>query len=147
MTTLADVARLLAIDHGLCVVSTTRSDGTVQSSLVNAGVLPHPTSGAQTLGFVARGRARKLVNLRARPQLTAVARSGWEWAAVEGNAELIGPDDRAAGIDDEGIRLLLRAIFSAAGGTHDDWEEFDRVMAEERRTAVLIAPRRVYSNG
>ena len=90
---------------------------------------------------------RKLVNLRARPQLTAVARSGWEWAAVEGNAELIGPDDRAAGIDDEGVRLLLRAIFTAAGGTHDDWDAFDRVMADERRTAVLVAPRRIYSNG
>ncbi len=147
MTTLADVDRLLALDHGLCVVSTARGDGTVQSSLVNAGVLPHPTSGTETLGFVARGRARKLVNLRARPQLTAVARSGWEWAAVEGNAELIGPDDRAAGIDDDGLRLLLRAIFTAAGGTHDDWDEFDRVMADEHRTAVLVAPRRIYSNG
>jgi PPOX class probable F420-dependent enzyme len=147
MTTLADVARLLALDHGLCVVSTTRGDGTVQSSLVNAGVLPHPTSGTDVLGFVAQGRARKLVNLRARSPLTAVARSGWEWAAVEGTAQLIGPDDPEAGVDAEGIRLLLRAVFSAAGGTHDDWDEFDRVMADERRTAVLVTPRRVYSNG
>ncbi len=34
----------------------------------------------------------------------------------------------------------------AAGGTHDDWDTYDRVMAEERRTAVLITPDRVYSN-
>ena len=147
MTALADVARLLAVDHGLCVVSTVRADATVQSSLVNAGVLTNPVSGAEVIAFVARSRARKLANLRARPQLTAVARAGWEWAAVEGNAELIGPDDRAAGVDDEGVRLLLRAIFTAAGGSHDNWDEFDRVMAEERRTAVLVTPRRIYSNG
>jgi len=40
----------------------------------------------------------------------------------------------------------LRNIFQAAGGTHDDWDTYDRVMAEERRAAVLIAPGRVYSN-
>jgi hypothetical protein len=40
----------------------------------------------------------------------------------------------------------LRSIFEAAGGTHDDWDTFDRVMAEERRTAVLITPQRTYSN-
>ena len=147
MIALDDVARLLALDHGLCVVSTVRADATVQSSLVNAGVLTNPIAGAEVIAFVARSRARKLANLRARPQLTAVARSGWEWAAVEGNAELIGPDDRAAGVDDEGVRLLLRAIFTAAGGSHDNWDEFDRVMAEERRTAVLVTPRRIYSNG
>jgi hypothetical protein len=34
-------------------------------------------------------------------------------------------------------------IFTAAGGTHDDWPTYDRVMAEERRVAVLVAPERV----
>jgi hypothetical protein len=37
-------------------------------------------------------------------------------------------------------------VFTAAGGSHDDWEAYDRVMAEQRRTAVLVAPRRVYGN-
>jgi hypothetical protein len=41
---------------------------------------------------------------------------------------------------------MLRSIFEAAGGTHDDWDGYDRVMAEERRAAVLITPRRTYSN-
>jgi hypothetical protein len=34
----------------------------------------------------------------------------------------------------------------AAGGSHADWDEYDRTMAEQRRTAVLISPTRVYSN-
>jgi PPOX class probable F420-dependent enzyme len=146
MTALSDVSRLLALDHGLCVVSTVRADGTVQSSVVNVGVLEHPTANVEVLGFVARGNARKLAHLRARPQITAVAHAGWEWAATEGDAQLIGPDDPVAGIDRDALRLLLRAVFTAAGGTHDDWDTFDAVMADERRTAVLITPRRIYSN-
>jgi hypothetical protein len=75
-----------------------------------------------------------------------VIRAGWEWAAAEGPAELAGPDDPMPGVDPERLRLLLREIFTAAGGTHDDWDTYDRVMAAERSAAVLLSPRRVYSN-
>jgi hypothetical protein len=37
-------------------------------------------------------------------------------------------------------------VFAAAGGRHENWEDYDRVMAEQRRTAVLIDPNRIYSN-
>jgi PPOX class probable F420-dependent enzyme len=103
-------------------------------------------SGAEVLGFVTYGKV-KLANLRARPQLAITYRSGWNWAAVEGRAELAGPDDPQPWLDAERLRLLLREIFVAAGGQHDDWDAYDRVMAEQRRTAVLVAPTRVYSNG
>lgn len=145
MTDLKDFARLVARDHGLCVVSTLRPDSTIQSSLVNAGVLDHPVTGKPVVGLVARGQTRKLANLRARPRTTVVVRVGWEWVAVEGPVDLAGPDDRLGDMDAERIRLLLREIFTACGGTHDDWDTYDRVMAEERRTAVLVAPERVYS--
>lgn len=146
MTDTADFVRLVPRDNGLCVVSTLREDGTIQASVVNAGVLDHPTTGASTVAFVARGGTRKLTNLRARPRATVVVRAGWEWAAAEGSVELAGPDDPLPGIDAERLRLLLRDIFTAAGGTHDDWDTYDRVMAAERRTAVLLIPERVYSN-
>ena len=146
MTDLADFARLIPDDHGLCVASTLRTDGSIQSSVVNAGVLPHPGDQHPVVGFVARGDARKLVNLRARPYVSVVVRAGWQWVAAEGSAELVGPDDPMEGVDVEGLRLLRRAVFTAAGGTHEDWETYDRVMAEERRTVVLLTPRRVYSN-
>ncbi|MET9285059.1 pyridoxamine 5'-phosphate oxidase [Nocardia beijingensis] len=147
MTDLADFARLIAGDHGLCVVSTLRADNTIQSSLVNAGVLPHPDSGAEVVGLVVRGGTRKLDNLRARPRATIVARVGWEWSAAEGPVWIVGPDDPAPGIDAERLRLLLREVFTAAGGKHEDWDEYDRVMAAERRAVVLISPDRVYGNG
>jgi len=143
---LKDFARLVGLDHGLCVVSTLRSDGTIQSSVVNAGVLSHPVTGEQVVGLVALGGSRKLDNLRARPRATAVIRAGWEWAAAEGPVELAGPDDPLPGVDGERLRLLLREIFTAAGGSHDDWPAYDRVMAEERRTAVLLKPARVSTN-
>jgi PPOX class probable F420-dependent enzyme len=146
MTTLDEAVGLAANDSGLAVVSTVRADGTVQASLVNAGVFPHPASGQATLAFVTYGRV-KLANLRARPQIAVTFRDGWQWATVEGNAELAGPDDPQPWLKDDALRLLLRDVFTAAGGRHDDWAEYDRVMAEQRRTIVLVAPTRVYSNG
>ena len=147
MTDLERFAELVPLDHGLVVVSTARADGTIQSSVVNAGVLDHPRTGRPVVALVAAGSSRKLVNLRARPRATVVIRAGWRWAGVEGPVELAGPDDTMEGVDGEGLRTLLRDIFTAAGGTHDDWEEYDRVMAEERRAAVLVGPERVFGVG
>ncbi|HUY52195.1 MAG TPA: pyridoxamine 5'-phosphate oxidase family protein [Streptosporangiaceae bacterium] len=146
MADIADFARLVTSDHGLSVVSTLRADQTIQSSVVNAGVLDHPATGLPVVGFTTRGNARKLANLRIRPRLAVTVRAGWEWVTVEGDAALAGPDDPAGGLDPDGLRLLLRAVFAAAGGTHEDWATYDRVMAEERRAAVLVTPQRVYSN-
>jgi PPOX class probable F420-dependent enzyme len=147
MTTLADAVALAAEESGLAVVSTLRADSTIQASLVNVGMLPHPADGQPVLGFVTYGKV-KLANLRARPQLAVTFRDGWQWATVEGRAELAGRDDAQPWLRDaEHLRVLLREVFTAAGGTHDDWAEYDRVMAEQRRTVVLIAPTRVYSNG
>ena len=144
MTDLSEFAALVPQDNGICVFSTLRRDGTIQSSVVNAGVLRHPRTGADVVGLVAAGGSRKLVHLRADPRCTIVVRAGWQWAAVEGDAAIIGPDDGHP--DAEALRQLLRDVFRSAGGTHDDWDTYDRVMAEERRAAVLITPRRAYSN-
>ena len=65
MTDLTDFARLVALDHGLCIVSTLTGGGAIQSTLVNAGVLTHPASGQPVVGFVARGGSRKLAHCRA----------------------------------------------------------------------------------
>jgi PPOX class probable F420-dependent enzyme len=150
MTTLQDAVALAAAESGLAVISTVRADETVQASLVNVGLLPHPETGESVLGFTTYGKV-KLANLRARPQLAVTFRNGWQWATVEGRAELAGPDDSqpwlGSNAQADQLRLLLRKVFTAAGGTHDDWDEYDRVMAKERRAVVLIAPTRVYSNG
>ncbi len=144
MVDITPFAELVSRDHGLAVVALARPDGTVHASVTNAGVLSHPLTGNPVVGVVAAGGSRKLANLRAHPRATIVLRAGWKWAAVEGPVELAGPDDPLDGIDAERLRLLLREIFTAAGGTHDDFGEYDRVMTAERRTAVLVTPERLY---
>ncbi|MBU2664012.1 TIGR03618 family F420-dependent PPOX class oxidoreductase [Actinoplanes bogorensis] len=145
MTTLDDFAGMASGEQGLVTVATTRADGSVQASIVNAGVLGHPLTGVREIGFVTYGQV-KLANLRARPRIAVSVRSGWQWATVEGPAQIIGPDDPVEGVDAERLRVLLREVFTAAGGSHDDWDEYDRVMVEQRRAAVLVTPERVYSN-
>jgi PPOX class probable F420-dependent enzyme len=143
---LAGFTRLGQPERGLSVLATLRRDGSVQASVVNAGVVDHPVSGRQVLGLVAVGGSRKLANLRANPRATVVVRAGWEWLAVEGEADLIGPDDPVPELGAEKVRRLLRQVFVAAGGTHDNWADYDATMARERRTAVLVTPDRVYGN-
>jgi PPOX class probable F420-dependent enzyme len=130
-------------ESGLCVVTVQRGDGTMAASVVNAGVMAHPLTGSDVVAYVARG-TKKLEHLRGDPQTTVVARNGWRWAAIEGTAELFGPDDTHPDIDAERLRLLLREVFTAAGGSHDDWDEYDQVMRDERSAAVLIAPSKSY---
>jgi PPOX class probable F420-dependent enzyme len=142
---LDDIEQIAAGDHHLAVIATTRRSGGVQASVVNAGVLAHPVSGESVVAFVTYGKA-KLANLRQRPRTTVVFRSGWQWAAVEGTCDIIGPDDPFDGFESAALPGLLRHIFRAAGGTHSDWDEYDRVMREDRRAAVLVRPDRIYSN-
>ena len=146
MTDLAQFAELVSLDHGLSVVVTLRANHTPHTTVVNAGVLPHPATGASAVAFVSAGGTRKLVHLRTDPTTAVVVRAGWRWVAVEGQAQLIGPDDPHPEVNDERLRLLLRDIFSAAGGNHDDWATYDRVMREEHRTAVFVSPTRVYGS-
>ena len=147
MTDLTAFTTLGSREHGLCVLSTARpGGGGIHSCVVNAGVLRHPIDGADVVGLVSAGGTQKLRNLRAAPSATIVTRAGWEWSAVEGPAGIIGPDDPHDGVDADRLRLLLRDVFQAAGGTHDDWDAYDEVMVAERRAAVLITPRRAYGN-
>jgi hypothetical protein len=119
----------------------------VHASLVNAGVLAHPVDGRPVVGFVVRGDAHKLDLLRRARRAAVTFRVSWEWASVEGPLDVAGPRDELAGVATADIPSLLRAVFTAAGGTHDDWDEYDRVMAREGRTAVLVEPERILSNG
>ena len=146
MTDLTRFEELVPLDHGLSVVVTRRADHTPHTSVVNAGVVSHPVAGDRAVAFVAAGSTRKVAHLRADPTIAVVVRAGWQWTAVEGRAHLIGPDDPDPQVDDERLRLLLREVFVGAGGDHDDWDAYDRVMREERRTAVFVTPARAYSN-
>ena len=146
MPELNDVRQFLATETGLDTISTTQKDGRVLSSIANCGVIQHPLTGADCVALVSAGRAARRGHVRRGSEVTIAIRRGWNWLAVTGQADLIGPSDPATGIDVEDLRLLLREIYEAAGGTHDDYEEYDREMVRDGRTAVLVEPARIISN-
>ena len=97
------VRSMVAGDHGLATVAVVRADGTPHVSLVNAGVLDHPHTGDPVAAYVTYGPV-KLRSLRARPATALTWRVGWRWIAVDGDSEIVGPDET----DPESLRLLLR---------------------------------------
>jgi PPOX class probable F420-dependent enzyme len=147
VATVDDIQKIVALDHGLASLSTLRGDGSVQSTVVNAGLIDHPVTKQPVAAFVGRPVTRKITHLRANPTATLLWRAGWAWVTAEGSVELVGPDDPLDGLAGDRLPGLLRGIYSAAGGgEHDDWAEYDRAMTAERRLAVLLTPTRVYVN-
>ena len=148
-SSLLDRVRVLAAQEtGLAVVVTYRADGSAHASVVNAGVIDHPVTGEPVVGFVVQGGARhKLGNLRARPLATVVFRSGWDWIAVDGQVDLIGPDDLPEGLAAENMRRVFHEIYVAAiGGSEQEWAVRDDEIEREHHTAVLVRPTRIYPN-
>lgn len=143
---LAFVRQLVAGCGGLCSVAVARPDGTVQATVVNAGVVEHPADQRPVVGFVANPAAAKVAFLRRAGRAAVTFRVDWRWATVEGPVTLAGPDDPLPGLPPGQVPALLRRVFVACGGTHDDWDTYDRVMAAERRVAVLVDVERVLQN-
>jgi hypothetical protein len=53
--TLEEAAALARNERGLVIAATLRGDGTIPSSLVNAGIASHPATGESTRAFVTNG--------------------------------------------------------------------------------------------
>ena len=136
----------LSEETGLVTVSTTQVDGRVLSSVVNCGMIKHPLTGGTCVAFVSGSKAARLKHIDRGSQVTITARRGWAWSSVTGPADLIRPEQVPESIDKEQMRLLLREVFHAAGGVHDDLEEYDRAMAQEGRVVVCVTPERVLGN-
>ena len=129
------------------MVVTYRANGSAHASVVNAGVVEHPVSGEHVVGFVVQGRQRtKLANLRRRPVATVVFRSGWDWLAIEGDVELLGPDNEGCVPWPEAAPVFHTIYAEAIGGSIEDWAAGDPVIERDGHAAVLIRPAKVYGN-
>lgn len=144
---LEQVRKLAGDGSHLAVVATTRPDGSVHASLVSAGVVDDPVTGEPCVGMVVGGGTAKLRHLRRTRRAATVFQAGWRWVGVEGPVRIAGPDDLDGAVAAADIPALLRVVFVAAGGTHDDWDEYDRVMAAEGRTAVFVVAERITGTG
>ena len=148
MTTPEEAAALARNERGLVVVATLRGDGTIQSSLVNAGIVPHPVTGESTLAFVTNGPV-KLANLRPAPgdrHVPATAGSGQQskdtpsWLGRTIPIPGSTPNDSA--YCSERSSPMPAASTTTGTPTTEPWPR----NAEERRAAVLVRPDRFYTN-
>ncbi len=127
-------------------MSTTQTDGRVLSSVVNCGVTNHPLTARPCVALVSGGNAARLRHIRRGSEVTIAIRRGWRWVSVTGASNIVGPNNPAETLDAEAIRMLLRQVFQAAGGTYDDWDEYDRAMSDDARAAVFVSPDRIIGN-
>ena len=146
MSDIETFSNYLLEETGLATVSTTQADGRVLSTVVNCGMIKHPLTGSTCVAFVSGGNAARLKHVDRGSQVTVSVRRGWAWSAATGPADLIRPGSLPENINAEKMRLLLREVFHAAGGTHDDLQEYDRAMAEEKRVVVCVTPERILGN-
>ncbi len=121
------------------VVMTFRNSGAIQSSVVKAGAYQGGVV------FVAIGDSAKLKNLARDPRCTVtIVSPHWDrWCTVEGTVVVRDWGNT----EHEALRIELREAFVACGGDHDDWDEYDRVMREDRRAIVVVQPDHVYGQG
>lgn len=138
--------RLVAAESGLCTFTCLDASGAPHVSIINAGVMDNPVTGATSVACVVAGAARKGRLLRNDARAAVAFRHRWDWIAVHGEAQLIGLDDPVDGVTDADIPELLREVFRSAGGTHEDWDEYDRVMAAQRRLAVFVTLDHITAN-
>jgi len=146
MLHLDDLRRFLADETGLATISTVQQDGRVLSSIANCAIIPNPLSGDECVALVSMGTAARLKHVRRGSEVTISVRRGWNWIAATGAADLVGPEDNVESVDPEALRLLLRDIYQAAGGMHDDFDAYDAEMLRSRRAAVLVTPTRIIGN-
>ena len=130
----------------LATVSTTQIDGRILSTVVNCGMIEHPITGDTCVAFVSGSNAARLKHIERVSQLNDSVRRGWVWSSVTGPADLIKSESLPEGIDSEKMRLLLREVCHAAGGVHDDLEEYDNAMARVKRVVVCVSPDRILGN-
>ena len=59
---------------------------------------------------------------------------------LEGRAKIMEADNT----DADKLSDTLREVYGRISGEHPDWDEYDRVMVEERRAVVIVVPENVY---
>jgi PPOX class probable F420-dependent enzyme len=129
----------LAARRDLGVLATIKRDGRPQMSNVNFFFNPDTL---QAKVSVVDGRA-KVANVRREPRVSMLVASddGWSYAVLEGTVELSAV---AAAPDDATVDELVEVYRCIRGEEHPDWEEYRRVMVDDRRLVLRLAVEHVY---
>ena len=95
------------------------------------------------VAFTTTADRAKLANLKRdrRCSILVSQEDWWGYVVLEGHARVLSPGSA----DAEDLRLALREVYRAAGGgEHPDWDEYDQAMRDDRRSAVIVVPERIY---
>ena len=115
------------------VLTTFRSDGSLQSSPVTGGV-----DGEGRIVISSYPRRAKSVNIRHTPRASVTVLSdefNGPYVQVDGDAEVIDLPDAVEPLVD---------YFRAISGEHPDWDEYRSVMVSDRRVLLKLAVEHVY---
>jgi PPOX class probable F420-dependent enzyme len=127
---LPDLLEFIRPRHKM-VLTTFRSDGSLQSSPVTGGV---DVQGRVVISSYPQ-RA-KCVNIRRNPTASAVILSdefNGAYVQVDGDAEVIDSP--------EAVERLVD-YYRVIAGEHPDWAEYRRAMAEQGKCLIRVTPRR-----
>ena len=119
------------------VCTTFRRNGAAQLSIVTSGLY------GGGVAFTTTADRAKHRNLARDPRCSLlVSHADWRpFLVLEGNATVLSQDNTPA----EELRVAFRDVFRAAAGReHPNWDEYDRVMVEDRRVIVIVTPEHVY---
>ena len=122
------------------VLTTFRRDGAAQMSIVTCG--PYRDG----LAFTTTASRAKLLNLKRDPRCSLLVsnENWWGFVVLDGMAQIISAENSSA---DE-YRNALRDVYrTASGEEHSNWDEYDRAMLDDRRSAVIVIPDRTYGTG
>lgn len=126
------VRRFLAENHH-GVLTTYRRNGAAQMSIVTCGLY------AEGVAFTVSNVPAKLANLRRDPRCSILVSQPdwWGYVVLQGTARLYSPGHTHP----EELRHILRDVYvAAAGQQHPDWDDYDRAVAADSRSAIVVIP-------
>ena len=134
---LSDQVREFLSQTSRGVLTTFRRDGAAQMSVVSCG--PYRDG----VAFTTTADRAKLINLHRNPKCSLLVSQDdwWGYLVLEGHAEILSPANTGAAELAEILRDVYRTVSRVE---HPDWEEYDQAMRDDRRSAVVVIPERVY---
>ena len=131
-----NVKQFLSENHR-AVLTTFRKNGAAQMSILSVGYYK------DGVAFTTTEDRAKLANLRRDPRCSLLVSkdSWWGFIVLEGKARVMSADNT----DADELRQALRDVFVAASGEeHPNWDEYDQAMRDDRRSAIIVVPDRIY---
>lgn len=126
------VRQFLTQNHN-AVLTTFRRNGTAQMSIVTCGLY------GDAVAFTVSGVPSKLANLRRDPRCSILVSQPdwWGYVVLQGTARLFSPGFT----DPDELRQVLRDVYQVASGQpHPDWNDYDRAVAADSRSAIVVIP-------